>query len=174
MTNNVHQSTVDTLQSTVASPQSTVESPQSTTRSELTADDGRVSTLCRRVVIERIRPEIDGGRFPIKRTVGEDVDVRADIFADGHDVVVAVLRDRHNGGAVGADLRVGPGHDATWRETPMTLVAAGTDEWSAAFDVDTPGWHEYAIVAWVDRFRTWRRGLELQAAAGQDVSVDLL
>src|SRR2546429_9716205 len=49
----------------------------------------------RRVVIEYIRPEIDGGRFPIKRTIGETVDVSATIFADGHDVLVAMLRDRH-------------------------------------------------------------------------------
>ena len=47
-----------------------------------------------RVVIERIRPSIDGGRFPIKRTPGEFVEVTADIFADGHDVIAAVLRDR--------------------------------------------------------------------------------
>src|SRR5262245_49274732 len=58
----------------------------------------------RRVVIERIQPEIDGGRFPIKRTIGEIVDVSATIFADGHDVLMAVLRDRtlqHRGLGVG-------------------------------------------------------------------------
>src|ERR1700756_3852578 len=51
-----------------------------------------------RVVVEHIRPEIDGGRFPIKRTVGESVDVTATIFADGHDVLVALLRDRRQQG----------------------------------------------------------------------------
>ena len=55
----------------------------------------------RRVVVERIEPEIDGGRFPIKRTVGETVDVSATIFADGHDVVAAVLRDRRHHGGLG-------------------------------------------------------------------------
>ena len=54
------------------------------------------SSIAARVVIERIQPEVDGGRFPIKRTVGETVDVSATIFADGHDVLVAVLRDRHS------------------------------------------------------------------------------
>ena len=53
----------------------------------------------------------------------------------------------------------------------MKLVAPGTDEWTAMFAVDTIGWHEYSIAAWVDRFRTWRRDLEIKAAAGQDVSV---
>jgi hypothetical protein len=51
--------------------------------------------LSRRVVVEQIAPEIDAGRFPIKRTIGETVDVAADVFADGHEVLVAVLRDRH-------------------------------------------------------------------------------
>src|SRR5258705_11499250 len=51
-------------------------------------------SLSHRVVIEEIQPDIDGGRFPIKRTVGESVDVTATIFADGHDVIAAVLRDR--------------------------------------------------------------------------------
>src|SRR5207248_11164379 len=51
--------------------------------------------LAQRTIIEHIRPSVDNGRFPIKRTPGEAVVVRADIFADGHDVIVAVLRDRH-------------------------------------------------------------------------------
>jgi starch synthase (maltosyl-transferring) len=127
--------------------------------------------LTRRVVIEHIRPEVDGGRFAIKRTPGEFVDVRADIFADGHDVVAAVLRDGHVDAAGSAGSAVA---GASWRETPMALVAPGTDEWSARFHVDQVGWHEYAIVAWVDRFRTWRRELEIKAAARQDVSLELL
>src|SRR5207247_8537043 len=119
---------------------------------------------------------------------------RAAIFADGHEAIVAVLRDRHvgddldvaDGGHIGPPLHISngghiappphisdgghmgpPRHvSATWREAPMTLAGVGTDEWSAAFDVDAPGWHEYAIVAWVDRFRTWRHALEVKAAAG--------
>jgi starch synthase (maltosyl-transferring) len=44
-----------------------------------------------RVVIEEIKPEIDDGRFPIKRVIAEKVVVEADIFADGHDVISALL-----------------------------------------------------------------------------------
>ena len=122
-----------------------------------------LESLTRRVVIEHIAPEIDAGRFPIKRTTGETVDVTADIFADGHDVVAAVLRDR-------------PATTATqpWNETPMTIVAPGTDRWTARFDVNEIGWHEYQIVGWVDRFLTWRRDLALKVGNGQDVSVELL
>src|SRR5439155_21248413 len=136
----------------------------------------------RRVVVERIRPDIDSGRFPIKRTVGESVDVSATIFADGHDVIVAVLRDRTTYNAEPAehaekDRSASSASSASivgsWNETPMTLVAPGTDEWRASFGVDAIGWHEYEIVAWVDRFLTWRRGLCVEAAAQQDTDVEL-
>jgi starch synthase (maltosyl-transferring) len=144
--------------------------------------------LARRVVIEHVRPEIDGGRFAIKRTVGERVDVSANIFADGHDVIAAVLRDRHGLTAESAKsaeknikeniFSAGSASSAVkreqWRETPMSLVAPGTDEWTASFDTADIGWHEYEIVAWVDRFLTWRRDLTIKAADGQDIALELL
>src|SRR4051812_31773831 len=86
--------------------------------------------LARRVVVERMQPEIDHGRFPIKRTPGETVDVTATIFADGHDVLVAMLSDRGaSAGAAPSADRIG----TEWRETPMTLEAPGTDRWRARF-----------------------------------------
>ena len=159
------------------------------------------AALSRRVVVERIEPEVDGGRFPIKRTVGEWVDVSATIFADGHDVLMAVLRDRHVSGfgirdsgfaaervedverARHRESRVSkperiPNPESRipsgWRETPMAMVAPGTDRWTARFDGTAIGWHEYEIVAWVDRFLTWRRDIRVKSAAGQDVAVELL
>src|SRR2546430_147337 len=99
----------------------------------------------RRVVIEYIRPEIDGGRFPIKRTVGESVDVAATIFADGHDVIVAVLQDRHPHAHHTSPQIPSPKSQITsesWREAPMTLSTPGTDEWRGSFDVAEMGWHE--------------------------------
>jgi starch synthase (maltosyl-transferring) len=145
----------------------------------------------RRVVIERIQPEIDGGRFPIKRTVGETVDVSATIVADGHDVLVAMLRDRHRHqsglGAGGWGLQAAENRPSLeplaaspvqpqqeWRETPMSMIAPGTDRWTARFDVTENGWHEYQVVSWIDRFLTWRREIRLKSGAGQDVSVELL
>jgi starch synthase (maltosyl-transferring) len=140
--------------------------------------------LSRRVVIEGIRPEVDGGRFPIKRSIDETVDVTATIFADGHDVIAAVLRDRSRLTAESAetaennDLSASSAISAVergpWRESPMTMVAPGTDRWTARFDVACIGWHEYQIVAWVDRFLTWRRDIRVKEAAGQDVSLELL
>jgi starch synthase (maltosyl-transferring) len=163
-------------------PQSAID-PQSAVRSSPSTAE-LPEGLARRVVVECVRPEIDGGRFPIKRTPGEPVAVSATIFADGHDVVAAVLRDRSRltaehaetaeqnmVSAISANSAVRRGE---WRDTPMILDATGTDRWIARFVVDRVGWHEYEIVAWVDRFLTWRRNLKLKAAAGQDVSVDLL
>jgi starch synthase (maltosyl-transferring) len=145
--------------------------------STTTTDLGLSTDYQRRVIIERVRPEIDCGRFPIKRTIGERVDVVADIFADGHDVLAAVLRDRrsHQAGGAGEPTEAGQaGQSGQWRETRMSLVAPGTDEWMASFNTTAIGWHEYEIVAWIDRFLTWRSDLKVKAAAGQDVSLELL
>jgi len=130
-------------------------------RSLKPAARGPSELLKRRTIIEHVRPQIDGGRFPIKRTVGEAVRVTADAYADGHDLLTVVLRDR----PIGAEL---------WRETQMRPIDPGSGEWTAGFVVDRLGWHEYSVVAWVDRFETWRRELRLKAAAGQDLESELL
>jgi hypothetical protein len=96
--------------------------------------------LARRTVIENVPPQIDRGRFAIARTPGEAVDVTAGVFADGYDELVMMLSDRS----------ARDGTAAPWRETPMTLVAPSTDEWSASFTVDAVGSHEYAIVLGFD------------------------
>ena len=57
-------------------------------------------------VIENLRPLVDGGRYPGKRIVGDDLAVEADVFKDGHDVVAAVLKWRLVG-------------EPRWNETPM-------------------------------------------------------
>jgi starch synthase (maltosyl-transferring) len=113
----------------------------------------------RRVVIERVEPEVDGGRFPIKRTVGEEVQVRADIYADGHDLLGAMLLYRTAG-------------ESAWVEVPMRMV--NNDRWGARFRVKTLGRYVYTIVAWVDAFRTWSADLQKRAAEGQDIAVDVL
>ncbi|MDI3340606.1 MAG: alpha-1,4-glucan--maltose-1-phosphate maltosyltransferase [Sphaerobacter sp.] len=112
-----------------------------------------------RVAISGVSPEIDCGRFPIKRVVGEPVTVEADIFVDGHDLVSAVLRYRHE-------------EDPSWSEVPLEPL--GNDRWRGQFTVTRLGRYRYALRAWVDHFATWRRGLARKAEAGQDVAVDLL
>ncbi len=110
------------------------------------------------MVIEGVAPEIDCGRFPIKRVVGERVVVEADLFADGHDVLGAVLLHRREG-------------EEAWSETAMRPL--GNDRWRAAFPVESLGRCRYTVEGWVDRFASWRRDLEKRVAAGQEVAVEL-
>jgi starch synthase (maltosyl-transferring) len=116
-------------------------------------DQGR-----KRVTFEAVTPEIDGGLFPIKRVVGEKVEVEADILVDGHDLLTAVLLYRKQ-------------EEKEWSAVVMeTLV---NDRWRGSFRVTELGNYIYTLRAWVDRFKTWRRDLEKRIAAGQEVSMDL-
>lgn len=130
-----------------------------TKRSRLSGRQGLPARPPTRVAIENVAPEIDAGRFPIKRVVAETVEVTARIHTDGHDAVCAVLRYQ----AAGSD---------DWIEVPME--ACGDDCWRSGFVVTEVGTYLYALEAWVDRFETWRRGLARKVEAGVDVSVDLL
>jgi starch synthase (maltosyl-transferring) len=113
----------------------------------------------KRVVIEGVEPEIDAGRYAIKRIEGDTVPVEADVFADGHDRVMAWLLFRRE--------------DAQeWQQVKM--VPLGNDRWRAAFTVGKPGRYRYTIAGSIDRFGTWRGDLEKRIAAGQDIAVDLL
>src|SRR6266516_804835 len=112
-----------------------------------------------RVVIQGVQPEIDCGRFPIKRTIGETVDVEADVFADGYDVVACVLRYRHE-------------DDETWSEIAMEPL--GNDHWRAQFAVGKLGQYIYTIAGWPDPFQTWYQDFLKRISAGQDVTVDLV
>jgi starch synthase (maltosyl-transferring) len=115
--------------------------------------------LPRRVIIENVQPEVDCGRFPIKRSVGEPVQVMADIFADGHDVLLAVVRHR-------------PASQPEWQEVPMEPLA--NDRWQGKFRVTEEGRHVYTLQAWTDRFQSWARDLAKKFDAAQDISVDIL
>ena len=112
-----------------------------------------------RVVIENVKPQVDGGRFPIKRIVGDPVVVTADIFADGHDVLAAVVRFRK-------------AEKAEWKESAMQEL--GNDRWQGAFRIEAQTPYVYTVAAWVDLFGTWRRDLRKKFEAGQDVAVELL
>jgi len=129
------------------------------TLSVATTVTGQSVQALRRVIIERVEPEVDCGRFPIKRTVGEEVRVLADIYADGHDLLRAMLLYQKAG-------------QSAWTEIPMRLV--NNDRWEGKFRVEALGRYLYTIVAWVDAFRTWSVDLQKRAVAGQDISVDVL
>ncbi len=138
---------------TVAGTARRAAAPNQSNMSDQKLSDGR-----RRVAIENVEPTLDGGRFAIKRVVGERVRVLADLFADGHEVVVARLLFRKQ------DAR-------TWDEVPM--LALVNDRWQGEFVVEEVGRYEFTVEGWVDQFDTWHRDLKKRLAAAQDVSIDL-
>ncbi|MDH3442589.1 MAG: alpha-1,4-glucan--maltose-1-phosphate maltosyltransferase [Deltaproteobacteria bacterium] len=112
-----------------------------------------------RVIIEGVKPQIDGGMFPAKRVVGDQVVVEADIFADGHDALSAVLLYRYD-------------REKQWTERPMTFLV--NDHWRGRFQVTELGDYIFTVSAWVDRFKSWRQGFAKKVEAEQDVSLELL
>jgi starch synthase (maltosyl-transferring) len=111
-----------------------------------------------RTIIQNVHPEIDGGIYFIKRVPGETVTVTADIFADGHDTVRAMLLYR-------------PDDAALWQEVEMKEVE--NDEWTATFPVEKRGFYHYKIEAWVDHLLSWLKGFRKKQADGQDMKVEL-
>jgi starch synthase (maltosyl-transferring) len=114
-----------------------------------------------RTVIEHVSPEVDGGRFAIKRIVGDWVTVTADIFADGHDALSAVIQYRHAAEPAGVCQEV-------------SMHELNNDRWSGRFQVTDMGTYYYTIQAWIDWFGSWRRSLAKKAEAGQVGPADLL
>ncbi|MGZ8481291.1 MAG: alpha-1,4-glucan--maltose-1-phosphate maltosyltransferase [Candidatus Limnocylindria bacterium] len=112
----------------------------------------------RSIVIERISPQLDGGRHPVKRVVGDPLLVTADILADGHDLLDAALLLR-------AD------DEETWRESPMRPI--DNDRWSGHVELTRNRWHAYAVEAWRDAFGSWRHGLHRKVEAGIAVPVEI-
>ena len=111
-----------------------------------------------RVVIERVSPELDGGRFPIKAVPGDVIAVEADIFLDGHDKLAARLLYKHS-------------DEPAWTEVP--LVLSNNDRWGASFSVEKPGLYTYTIEGWVDHIASWKHEVELKMTAGQRLTSEL-
>lgn len=112
-----------------------------------------------RVIIEGVKPEIDAGRFPAKRVVGELVRVEADLFTEGHDKISGFLLYR-------------PRSESEWRRAPLEPLV--NDRWTASFRVDRLEPWVYTIAGWIDRFRTKLQDLKKKFEAGQDVDVEIL
>jgi starch synthase (maltosyl-transferring) len=107
----------------------------------------------RRIVIEEVQPQVDAGRYPAKRTLGDIVTVTAAIFGDGHDHVAARLLYRH-------------ASQSTWRYANFTALP--NDIWTATFVVDKLGPWRFTIEAWVDHFDTWMHDFEKRLNAQPD------
>jgi starch synthase (maltosyl-transferring) len=106
-----------------------------------------------RVQIQAVEPIVDCGRYAVKRTVGDAVDVYATIFKDGHDTLAGAVRVK----APGAK---------TWREEPLQAFA--NDRWGGTFTPDRPGRWQFQVAAWTDRVATWQDEIRRKVDAGQD------
>jgi len=113
------------------------------------------------IAIENVEPEIDGGRWPIKRVVGEMVDVAADIFKEGHDVLQARVAWRACDALADA-----------WQEAPMRLTE--NDRWVGSFSVERNTRYAYGVLAFTDVYGSWRADFQKRLAAAQDVTSELL
>jgi starch synthase (maltosyl-transferring) len=113
-------------------------------------DEGR-----KRVIIEEIQPQIDCGRHPVRRFLGDAVKISAAIFSDGHDHPAARLLYKHES-------------ERDWRIAPMTELSS--DLWTSSFTADRLGTWVYTVQAWVDHFETWYADLKKRLAAQPDPS----
>lgn len=111
-----------------------------------------------RIAIEMISPSVDGGRFPIKRTLGDSVRIEADVFTEGHDKLAVALLWR------AAD-------EKEWRE--IRMHAMENDRWCASLPLTRIGRYEFAVEAWRDVFASYRDELEKKTAAGLNVGLEL-
>ncbi|MBB3444340.1 maltotransferase domain-containing protein [Rhizobium sp. BK379] len=132
-------------------------------RASVTAEQGDLplaeATRSARIAIEKIAPQVDEGRFPVKRIVGDTMVVEADIFADGHDLLAAALLHRPRG-------------EVEWRQERMTL--AENDRWQASFVLDRVGRFEFCVEAWKNPFAIFRYELVKKHEARLDLRLELI
>ncbi|MNF29890.1 Alpha-1,4-glucan:maltose-1-phosphate maltosyltransferase 2 [compost metagenome] len=112
-----------------------------------------------RIIIENILPQLDGGIFPIKRIVGQNVHVTAAVFSDGHDVIESCVKFKHE-------------TDENWDEVRM--IPTFNDEWFCEFKVEKQGFYTYFIEGWVDYALNWQHGTERKIQDNQYVKSELL
>ena len=113
----------------------------------------------KRVVIDYISPQINGGEFFIKRVVNEIVIVNAHVLGDGHDVIAASVLYKHE-------------NEKKWSETRLQHIV--NDEWQASFIVQKQGFYFYKIEGWVDYALNWQHGIERKIDDNQHVTSELL
>ena len=112
-----------------------------------------------RIVIENVLPQIDGGAYYIKRIVGQNISVTADVFSDGHDIVEVCVKFKHE-------------NDKNWQEVRMAPMV--NDQWSASFKVEKQGIYSYFVEGWVDYALNWQHGTERKIQDNQYVKSELL
>jgi len=111
------------------------------------------------IVIEQVEPKLDGGRYPVKRIVGETLEVTAEIFKEGHDIIGAIIRYKNSG-------------EKIWQETPMHHV--DNDRWTGSFPLSKNNRYVYTVEAYIKSYETWRIELKKKHDVRLDVTSELL
>ena len=114
----------------------------------------------RPITIQDVYPQLDDGRYPVKREVGDDLEVRATIFREGHDKTRAVILHRRK-------------HETDWKEAPMTLLNSGLDLWTGSIALLDNTSYFFTVEAWPDVYESWCNEVDKKLADGQIVSVEL-
>ena len=117
--------------------------------------------VSRSIVIQNVQPQIDDGRWEVKREVGDDLEITAEIFRDGHVVLSTVILWRR------AD-------ETAWRETRMTSLNPGLDLWAGSIRLTANTTYVYTVEAWTDHYETWSGELEKEVGDGQTVALELI
>ena len=112
-----------------------------------------------RIVIENVKPQLDSGTFFIKRIVGQKIIVTANIFSDGHDVIAASVKYKHE-------------KEKKWNE--IRMHETGNDEWISEFKVEKQGFYTYFVEGWVDYALNWQHGTKRKIQDNQHVKSELL
>ena len=112
-----------------------------------------------RVIIEKVEPTVDSGRFYAKTAEEEIVKISADIFSDGHDVINASFEIKYES-------------QKNWKEFP--LIKEEQDNWSATFEVAKPGNYQFRILGWVDHALNWQHNIKRKIDDDQKVTIELL
>jgi starch synthase (maltosyl-transferring) len=112
-----------------------------------------------RIIIENVSPQLNGGSFAIKRIIGQKINVSADVFSDGHDVIQCCVKYKHES-------------EKVWQEVRMN--ASINDEWHATFSVEKQGHYTYFVEGWVDYALNWQHGTERKINDHQYVKSELL
>lgn len=106
-----------------------------------------------RVIVEHVRPSVDGGRYPAKRVLGQQVEIEVDLVADSHDQLAGRVFYRKCG-------------SASWQAVPLRFLV--NDRYGAAFEVDALGRWEFRVEGWVDELASWSQVLERKRAGGEE------
>nr|WP_256476448.1 maltotransferase domain-containing protein [Siccirubricoccus soli] len=120
-------------------------------------DPALAAAAAPRIGLEAIAPAVEGGRFPVKRSVGEEVEVTCDILCDGHDQLGAALLWR-------------PADSREWQQVRMRPL--GNDRWTARFPLERVGLHLFVVEAWRDAYASFRDELRKKHAAGLSTALE--